>query len=204
MEVRLRRHLQPKLIEFFDEKLKDDPEVQSAFKSQNVSYLKRLTVKTASTLVGIHEIGNNHGTIVELIQKTCGGKPGDPYCMFTVQSVIAYVELKMNVVSSLWASGSCADVRVHTPILMWVKGIPGPGSIVIWKHDNGKGHTGIVVDANEKTFHAVEGNTSASTSELDAVTREGQGFHFTKRAISGGPNMKVMGFIEPFWDKYAK
>ena len=191
----MKRHLEPELLKYIDHKLEGNAIAHNAIEEKD---FRTLMVEVAKCLVGIREAtGRNDGRLVELIQKTAGGMKGWAWCMYFVQACIAYAELKTGLISSIAASGSCADVRNASKPEMKVKTIPLPGAVVIWRHANGSGHTGIVVAANQDYFYACEGNTTGGLDEQGKIEREGGGAYYTKRDMHPTGEMKVWGFLKP-------
>lgn len=191
------RHIQPELIAYFDDKLKDNAVAQQAIADK----LPRvLLVEAAKTLVGIREkTGNNDGKMVELLQKTIGDAENESYCMSGQQSLIAYVELKLGIKSPVYASEGCLDVWENTPHEQRVKYSPLPGAICIWQHGSSyKGHTGIILACDETTMHLVECNTGGGVDPQGDVVRNGDGCYYTVRSRSGTGDMHVKGWIKPF------
>lgn len=192
----MKRHLEPELIKYIDDKLKDNAIALNAIEDKDP---RTLMVEVAKCLVGIREkTGHNDGKLVELIQKTSGGMRGYAWCMYFVQTCIAYAELKTGLKSTIKSSGSCADVRTHSLPAQKVMRIPLPGAIVLWIHANGTGHTGIVAAADEETFFACEGNTTGGLDEQGNIEREGGGAYYTKRSMHPTGEMKLWGFLKPF------
>ena len=160
-----------------------------------------LFVEAAKCCVGIEEAtGDNDGFEVELIQKTVDGKAeGEPWCMAFMQTMLAYVERKLNVMSPLLATEHCLTLWMNTPASQKVKYNPLAGAIIIWNHaGTSNGHTGVVLDCDEKVFHAVEGNAAGSVTPNGAIKRDGNSVAYTLRSRNGTGNMKLLGFIKPF------
>ena len=66
-----------------------------------------------------------------------------------------------------------------------VKSLPLAGAIAIWQHQNDKphGHTGMVLDCDGTTFHAIEGNTAEGQDNLNGrIGQGGEGVRFTHRS----------------------
>lgn len=191
----MKRKLEPELIKYIDEKLKDNKIAHQAIEEKDA---RTLSVEVGKILVGIKEkTGRNDGYLVNLIQKTCGGISGWAWCMYFVQSCIAYAELKTGLKSKIKPSGSCADVRINSTPDMKVQNIPLPGAVAIWIHANGSGHTALVVAADESVFYATEGNTGGGVDPDGKIVRDGQGSYYTKRSMHPTGEMKLWGFIKP-------
>lgn len=192
------RHIQQKMIDFFDMKLKDNGLAQLAKKEENA---RLLFTEAAKACVGIREkTGNNDGPMVELIQQTIGNAVNESWCMSFVQTCLAYAALKTNKLIPIFESEHCLTVWEKTPKEQKVKITPLPGAICIWRHGNtSNGHTGIVLGCDEDTMHLVEGNTTGGSADPNgAVVREGGGCYYTVRSRYGTGGMRVVGFLKPF------
>lgn len=187
------RKIQPELFKLIDEKLKNNGAAQVAISSKNA---RSLLVFAAEACVGQKESGgNNNGAFVELCQKTVDGFAGsEAWCMAFVQSMIAYVEKKLNVVSPLFSSEHCLTTWTKTDQKQRVINFPAMGAIVIWRHgDTQSGHTGFFIESeNAKDMETVEGNTGASSF------RDGDGVFVRNRSMKKNGTMKVVGFLKPF------
>lgn len=196
------RKIRSELVAFFDKKLADNGLAKHAIKTKDA---RTLMVEAAKVCVGIKEkTGRNDGEMVELFQKTVGGSKGSAYCMFFVQSCVAYAELKTGKVSKLPASGHCMTTWNKSSDEIKVKTHPLPGAIPIWRHGtSSSGHTEILLGADESTMKCVGGNTSGA-DKTGKVTREGNGVYYTSRSMQGfpkiksGAKMKLVGFLKPF------
>lgn len=192
------RKLQPDLIKYFDDHLANNALAAYAIEHKAP---RTLMVEAAKTLIGVREkTGHNDGVIVELLQKTVGGIKGYSYCMYAVQSVLAYAEHKLNIESKVHASGSCLDVWDHTDKSMRVQYTPLQGAIIIWKHMSGNytGHTGLILSCDEDSFFAIEANTGSGLDINSKVVSNGDGIYMTKRSRRPVGEMQIQGFIKPF------
>jgi len=190
------RKLDPLIIKYIDDKLKDNAIAQEAIKKGDA---RTLMVEAARACVGIKEkTGKNDGPLVESIQKTGGGKKGHSWCMYGVMTWVGYAELKTGKKSPLPNGGHCLTVWRKAPAESRVKGTPGPGAVIIWQHGKtSNGHTGVVLSATDTTLSTVEGNTSGST-KAGGVDRNGNGVYFNKRSRKGSGNMHILGYLKPF------
>lgn len=196
------RKIRPELVEYFDKKLAENGLAQHTMKTKDA---RTLMVEAAKACVGIKEkTGNNDGEMVELMQKTSGGSKGHEWCMYFVQSCIAYAEVKTGKVSPLPSYGHCLTVWSKTKPENKVKVHPLPGAIPIWRHGSSQdGHTEVLLGADPSTMKCVGGNTSGADN-TGKITREGNGVFFTSRSMQGFPNikssasMKLVGFLIPF------
>lgn len=199
------RKLMPDLELLFDNRLKNNGLAAHAIKTKNA---RLLMVEAAKVCVGIREkTGKNDGFEVELFQKTSGGVRGAAWCMYFVQSCIAYAEKKTGLKSHVLSSGHCLTTWNHakrSELVKLVKIHPLSGAIPIWQHGSTtSGHTEILLSSDNKNMQCVGGNTSGA-DETGKVTREGNGVYYTTRSMQGFPNlkttqnMKLLGFIIPF------
>jgi hypothetical protein len=192
------RHIEEKMIEFLDEALRKNGFAQIAIQMKNP---RALLVEAAKVCVGVREkTGKNDGPLVELFQETIGKANGEAWCMSFVQTLIAYVEVKLNVTSPVFASEHCLTVWNKTPKSSRVVHYPNPGAIAIWRHGSTtNGHTGVVVKwGRESSFDAIEGNTTSGLNEKEEIVREGGGVYATKRAKKTVGSMQLVGFLKPF------
>ncbi len=192
------RKLSPELVKYFDKKLATNGMAQDAIDKGDARALFLLAAQSA---VGIKESGgNNHGPLVELMQKTVDGSAdAEPWCMGFVQTCLAYAEAKTGIQSPIIPSEHCLTVWNTTRQAMRVKELPLPGAIIIWRHGSTTmGHTGIVVGTDGNIMRAVEGNTESGDDGGGKVLRDGGGVYSTIRSIRGSGNMSVVGFLKPF------
>jgi hypothetical protein len=164
--------------------------------------------------------GSNKGDKVEVMQRSVGISPGDPWCAAFVYSIFKNANLdpaimrripKTGGVNKMWQSATNAkkitkEEALKNPELI----LPGMVFFYLTKNDKGQypgtGHTGMVikVDKNNKTITSIEGNTNP----FDGA-REGFGsFVITRKiedpSISKDPKLhpsKMLGFID-FLDGY--
>jgi hypothetical protein len=212
------RNIKQALVTIIDNKLRDNGSAKKAIKDKDA---RSLLVYAAEACVGEIEHGaDNHGTFVELCQKTVDNiASGESWCMGFVQSMIAYVETKLSIQSPLASSENCLQVWELTPESQIVENIPKKGAIIIWRHaDNstkksinpettkrkfkyaGKGHTGFVIeydfDNSVKTMTTVEGNTNKlGSSNGDGVFKK---TNRNKTKEKGKDYLEVIGFLIPF------
>lgn len=191
-------HIQPKMVSFLDERLKDNGLAKHAI---DIKDARTLMVEAAKVCVGIREkTNNNDGPMVELIQKTIGNADHESWCMSFVQTCAAYAALKCGVPTKLFESEHCLTVFSNTDQAQRVKSIPLAGAVVIYQHGNtSSGHTGIVLSSDGQTFHAIEGNTTAGSNNPNGpVERNGGGVYYTTRSSSGTGDMRIRGYLKPF------
>ncbi|MFC3159697.1 hypothetical protein SAMN05443633_10628 [Chryseobacterium arachidis] len=186
------RQIKPALFTIVDKKLKENGAAQKAIEEKDA---RSLLVYAAEACVGETEEGkDNYGTFVELCQKTVDNEAkGESWCMGFVQSMISYVETKLEISSPVATSENCLKVWKNTHKSKIVKQIPKRGAIAIWRDVSnsqkldspidsdrkiykGKGHTGFVLEYDYnlkvKTMKTVEGNTNvAGSGTRDGVFR---------------------------------
>lgn len=186
------REIKQKMIDFIDSKLKENGAAQDAITRKDP---RSVFIYAAEACVGIREVKDNSGPLVELIQRTLGNAEKEAWCMSFVQTCLAYAEVKTGVKSQIAASEHCLTVWNETPKNMRVRVFPKSGAIVIWKHgDTTNGHTGVVTEWHVTHFETVEGNTFASHD----IQREGGGVFINDRKVSSVSKMKILGFLKPF------
>lgn len=191
------RRIQPAMIAYLDEKLKDNFDAKYSIKNKMP---RMLMVEAARACVGIRELTNrNDGPLVELIQKTVDGRARrEPYCMAGVQTLVAYAELKTGIKSKLFPTEHCMTLIRKTPADMFVKYNPLPGAIPIWNlKDTDDGHTGVVILSYDDYFKTVEFNTIKGEHE-GKIIRDGGGVYELPRPRGNIGNMIFKGFIKPF------
>jgi len=145
---------------------------------------------------------SNDGDLVERIQKTNYGSKGDAWCMYFVQTAVAYAEKKTGKVSKIYSSGSCASVRKYSSSLAIDGSKSQYGDIWVWIYSaTGLGHTGVFEGWIKYLISAVlnEGNTTAGKVG-DSIVREGGGSYQTERAYDTNKKSKMyLGMvIRPF------
>lgn len=186
------RKIEPKMIEWLDEKLKSNGLAEEAMATKDARLLFSLS---AEACVGIRETGgNNSGPMVRLLQDTIGTPDREPWCMSFVQTCLAYAEVKTGLRSPIYSSEHCMTVWKETPAPFRVKASPLRGAIAIWNYEGtSNGHTGIVLEGYyRKYFNTVEGNTNKAGS------REGDGVYYKKRMWWRDGSLVRVGFLKPF------
>jgi hypothetical protein len=191
------RHIQPEMIKYLDNKLKENGFAQHCVEIKDA---RNLFIETQKSCVGIREVGgNNKGPLVELIQKTIGGASAEAWCMSMQQTCLAYVENKLNIRSPIYSSEHCLTVWNKSPIESRVQFYPKPGAIIIWRHGNTQnGHTGMVMENYGNSIAAIEGNTESGLKLDGSIERNGGGIYFTNRNIRNNGSMIIVGFLKPF------
>jgi len=196
------RKIHPDAIKLLDKLLESNALAQDCIAKKRA---RQLFVETAKACVGIKEVSKNNGVEVELFQKTVGLSAGDAWCMAFMQTCLAYVESKTNIKSPLHAAGGCINVWQKSPVEQRVKLLPLAGAIAIWQHlnDPTHGHTGMVLDCDGVSFHAIEGNTSDGFEDINGeVGQIGDGVGFTHRRYDlfnpQKGDMQLRGCLKPF------
>lgn len=168
-----------------------------------IPYLKHLTpgellVRAMQAMIGVEEEGgNNRGKLVEAIQSTIGRAEGEPWCMSTVQTAIAYVEKKLSLVCGIPASEHCLTVFNDSVRRKLKVDVPKCGDLMVWQMGNTQaGHVGVIIAVEgADSVRTVEGNTAPSS----VVVRDGDGVYERIRSRKSGPKMKVLGYLRPDW-----
>jgi hypothetical protein len=194
----IKRNIEQRMIAFIDAKLAGNGLAQHAIEVKDA---RLLLVQAAQACVGIREVGgNNKGPLVELIQETIGGHGQEAWCMAFVQTIIAYVEVKLGITSRLPAGEHCLTVLKESPEELRVKYFPLAGAIPIWQHGSSiNGHTGFFLESlHDGLMSAVEGNTESGLTADGKVERDGGGVYMTKRSMKANGNMKIVAFLKPF------
>lgn len=185
------RKIQSALFKIIDDKLKSNGSAQKAVKDKDA---RSLFIYACESCVGEKESGGeNKGMFVELLQKTVDDRSNqEPWCASFIQSMLAYVEKKLGVVSPVFNSEHCMTIWRKTAASQRVKKIPAAGAIIIWQHGSSEaGHTGIMTEWLGKKMETVEGNTGKAF-------REGDGVYMKERSVTKDGSMKVVGFLKPF------
>lgn len=195
------RHLEPELYkEIKATLLKYKPiEYQHAHDSKNANLLVHLANK-ALDLMRVREVpmNSNRGHDVELIQETVGGHSREAWCMAQQQSCVAFAEVDLGIISKLYATESCADLRAHKGDLEVPFEKSQMGDLWIFKHPDGSGHVGNFVRWIEfmKSAVTLEGNTTSGKIG-DKIVREGGGSYQCERAMVGS-NLNLKMVIRAF------
>lgn len=184
------RKIQPALFKLIDDRLKLNGAAQKAIANKDA---RSLFGYACEACVGEKESGNNQGVFVELVQKTVDNKASkEAWCMAFIQSMIAYVEKKLGVISPLFSSEHCLTTWSKSPKIQRVKNLPAFAAVIIWQHGSSQsGHTGIMTEWKGKKMETVEGNTGKNF-------REGDGVYMKERSVTKDGSMKVVGFLKPF------
>lgn len=162
-----------------------------------------ILVMNALVSMEVREVGGqNKGYWVGLIQSVLGKftdkGDGEPWCMSTIQNVIAFLEDYFQYESQVFDSEHCMTTLRRTkkaaPNLVHTD--PNLASIIIWEHvKNGKptdaGHTELILLIKSlTTWETGGGNTS------DSNMREGDGLYRKVRGWVKTGSLPVRGFID--------
>ena len=186
-----KRKIEPDVLGAIDSATNDNPDVQLAIASKS---WRPLITMSAAAWGGVKEHSNNNdGNFVEMSGLTVDGKHnGEAYCLSWVQTVIAYAETKLNMISPLKATEGCLDLWRSTPQAYKTTKFPIAGYIAIWQHGTSPaGHAGIVLKVEDGHFKCIEANSVGP----DGIS---QGIFEQKRSFNGEGKMRLLGFISPF------
>ena len=187
----MKRLLEPDLIQAMRASLVDSEDYQFAKKQ---GLWRPAMTHAAKPWVDVKEQANdNRGVFIDMIGLTVDRKhKGEAYCMAWVQTILAFVELELNLVSLLKPTEGCLDLWNSTPAYLKTTKYPLPGYIAIFQHGNGPaGHGEIVLKVTDVYFKTIGANTVGP----DGFT---QGIFTHERLYSGEGNMKLLGYISPF------
>lgn len=101
--------------------------------------------------------GSNAGPRVNEYHKTTNALPGSPWCASAACTWIKDAAESLGVEHKLKFSSGALRLLELNPDLI----IPEPevGCLVVWRHDNGKGHVGVCHSWTPYTIETVDGNT---------------------------------------------
>jgi hypothetical protein len=197
----MRKEIKP-LIAMIDKKLASNGLAQQAIKDKDARALVWLA---ATALVGVKEAtGKNDGYEVGLIQSVVGGPEKWAWCASFIMACIMYAEVKTGKKSPVVATEHAQSIWWLTPKIQRVKSIPLAGAIIVWGYKDSKGkltvkgHTEVVIGADDKTISCVGGNTSGTTSPKQGVNREGNGAFYTVRDYKSTAKKTYLGCVRPF------
>lgn len=190
------REIDARMIKILDWRLKTNGLVKHSI---TIKEPRLLMIEAAKCLLDVREEGNNQGSIVKLLQETIGTAQQEPWCLSLVQTLIAYCELRIHMVSRIMPTEHVLTMWNHTPKTARVKVFPLPGALVVWQHgDTQAGHTGIFLEGDGKTMTTIEGNTTKGLAPDGSIIREGGGIYLCERSMIQDGEMKVVGFLKPF------
>lgn len=187
----MKRKLDPELLRAMEASVKDDADFELAV--ANKMWRPAIT-RAAAPWCDVKEMSNkNDGPYVDLIGLTVDRKhTGEAYCLAWVQTVLAFVEYKLQIESILKATEGCLDLWNSAPPAMKTTRYPLPGYIAVWQHGTSPaGHAGIVMKVNEVYFKCLEANSIGP----DGTTH---GIFMHERLFNDDGNMRLLGFISPF------
>lgn len=194
--------LEPDLIKYLDNKLKDNVPFQKAVIEKDP---RAIMVLAAEAMVGFKEkTGKNDGKEIVWIQETYGNAVNEPYCIAGVMTCVAYAVYKTGIPHKLFETESSHALWFKTDVEQRVKNVPLPGAVAVWQDVDAKGkfkgtgHGEIVRFADETTSSNVGFNTSGTTKPGATVNREGNGVYYTVRNRKNTASRVFMGFLKPF------
>lgn len=185
------RKLEPDLISAMRASVADSEDYQFAKKQ---GLWRPAITHVAAPWVGVKELNNdNRGAYIDMVGLTVDRKhKGEAYCMSWVQTIIAFIELELKMVSPLKSTEGCLDLWNSTPPAMKTTRYPLPGYIAIWQHGTSKaGHAAIVISVKDAYFKTIEANSYGPDGKT-------QGIFYQERLFNDSSNMKLKGFISPF------
>lgn len=167
------------------------PLTSAILNTKTLSPLGQRIIKYAQGEVGVKEIGTNSGKRVNEYQDTVGLKGTQaPWCMCFVMwcYMKSCDDLGINIIwerpravsITLQRSGHVQGYKAWAKskgILITTHRLALPSSFFVMVFSGGSGHTGIIIDNDEKRklFTTIEGNTSP------AGVREGDGVYIKQR-----------------------
>jgi len=148
-------------------------------------------VEEASKWIGLDETSPGIDTFRRAVNNEANG---ESWCAAFVMYCTRAVALRHNREPSLYPSELCYDLWMKSPKECRLD-IPVVGCIVVWNYPGTiKGHTGIVTSVMSGGYiTTIEGNTSN-----DGSNKGPHGVFRRTRSLSGGLQMKVLGFLNPF------
>lgn len=185
------RKLEPDLIRSMRSSLAESEDYQFAKKQ---GLWRPAITHAAAPWVGVKELNNdNRGEYIDMIGLTVDRKhKGEAYCMAWVQTILAFIELELNLVSPLKSTEGCLDLWESTGPHLKTTRYPLPGYIAVWQHGTSRaGHAGIVVSVKDTYFKTIEANSFGP----DGVT---QGIFYQERLFNDSGKMRLLGFCSPF------
>ncbi len=155
----------------------------------------------ALDLMQVREVplNSNAGRDVSLIQDTVGGPDHSAWCVSQQQSCVAFAEKNLGIISKLYATESCADLRAHENGMKIPFEQSKRGDLWIFKHSKtGLGHIGCFVRWIDMMKSAVtlEGNTT-SGKVGDKIVRDGGGSYQCERLMTTS-DLKLAMVIRAF------
>lgn len=147
----------------------------------------------AKPFVDVLEEPTNRGDIIDLIAKTVDGRAiGEPYCVAFVQSIIAFVEKKLNMISPVYSTEHSLEMWNKTSPHLKTTRYPLPGYIAVWRHEGtNNGHAGILLRVSDHYFKTIEANSFGPDGKT-------QGIFTQERLFNDGSKMRLLGFLSPF------
>lgn len=168
--------------------------IKDIFFTRSLPYSRDL-VEEATKWIGIHEKKGENSRSVDPFRRAIDNvAEGEPWCAAFVGYCVRAVQLRTDAKIKVYLSELSTDMWYKTPEKYRLKD-PKPGSIVIWQYPNSiHGHTGIVVSVKDDRILTIEGNTKSPGNTLVS----GTGVYTKSRSRYGTPDMRVVGFVQPF------
>jgi hypothetical protein len=161
-----------------------------------VTDLQVSAIRIARSFLGKRELGPlaNRGPDVDAWLAFCGIRPepteaGKAWCACFASWCVARAAAEIGVTPLFRRSaGALRLLEVNQELR--VAG-PDPGCLVVWQHEGGKGHVGIItgvtrVGGELASIDVIAGNTSADGASRDADSVAERGFPFPQaRTVAG-------------------
>lgn len=161
---------------------------------------ERMLVTLASRFVGVHEVGENRGPLIDVWQRRQFQTSGWPWCLIFIQELVDSVDLlydAAHLMCSTFRHGLPETAHVMTlwrALEAYRLDSPRPGALAVWRlKGSDSGHIGIVEHGRSvEMFGTIEGNTG------DGNEREGEGI--ARKTCTARPrgNLELKGFV-PAW-----
>lgn len=187
----MKRQLDPELLQAMEASVKGSADFELAV--ANKLWRPAIT-HAAAPWEGVKELSNkNDGPFVDLTGLTVDRKhKGEAYCMAWCQTILAFVEYKLQIESQLKATEGCLDLWNSTPPAMKTTRYPLPGYFAIFQHGTSPaGHAEIVLKVSDYYFKTIGANTWSPDGKS-------QGIFTHERLFHDGGNMRLLGFLSPF------
>jgi len=192
------RKLHENLRLLIEEKLFKDGIVPECFLQQDIPACVVAVAKALESLK-IREVGgNNRGELIGYIQSSIGSYvkngDGEPWCLSTIQCIVAFIEDFFQIESpfpSTESVMSCYTAAREIPDL--VSDDCEPGSFYLAQNGNKWfGHAGTVLSTSIETMTTFEGNTGAQS------VRDGDGAYIRIRNIKKNGDLVTKGFVRVY------
>lgn len=149
--------------------------------------LATLALDFAEREVGVQEEprGSNSGPRVNQYQAVCHAHGGDAWCGCFACWCIDQAAHSLVIKPTFQYSAGALHLLDINPTLI----LSGPidNCVVVWRHDNGKGHVALVKTVSGPNLHTIEGNTDANGGR--------EGYEVAKRVRSVS-DPKIAGYLK--------